>query len=90
MRPRRNGRGGAKGVDPVSEIFDKQGRSVAGGVGSKARNPGGQSGNQNAAKRGNDTVLTVACTRREKAAWVKAAPGKLAEWVRDNLNAAAE
>jgi len=74
----------------VSEIFDKKGRSVAGGLGSKVRNPGGQAGNQNAAKRGNETRLVVECTHREKAAWVKKAPGKLADWVRGNLNAAAE
>jgi len=47
------------------------------------------SGNQNAS-RGNETRLVVECTHREKAAWVKAAPGKLSDWVRENLNSAAE
>jgi len=46
-------------------------------------------GNRNALKRDNDTRLFVACTRREKAAWVKSAPGKLSDWVRDQLNKAA-
>ncbi len=50
--------------------------------------PGGQPGNQNAS-RGNETRLVVACRRAEKSVWVKAAPGNLADWVRDTLNAAA-
>lgn len=51
---------------------------------------GGQPGNRNATKRGNDSVLTIACTRREKAGWVRAASGdKLSAWVREKLNDAA-
>jgi hypothetical protein len=50
--------------------------------------PSKKIGNTNALKRGNDAMLTVACTRREKAAWVKAAPGTLSDWVREQLNGA--
>lgn len=54
---------------------------------------GGQPGNQNAVK--NEEPLTaelkIRCARSEKGNWVRAArPGKLSDWVRTHLNAAAQ
>lgn len=50
--------------------------------------PGAKPGNTNAIK--GDTpatsLLTVRCTPADKAAWVKAAGGKLAPWVIEQLN----
>lgn len=47
-------------------------------------------GNKNAAKDElRDTSIHIACTRMEKAKWVKAARGPLPEWVRSSLNKAA-
>lgn len=49
----------------------------------------GNLGNSNAAKDSvNDTFLHIACKSSEKAAWVKAANGKLAPWVIKTLNEA--
>ena len=55
---------------------------------------GAKAGNQNAAKDPADkvgSVLHIRVTQAEKAAWVKAAKGqKLATWVREQLNRAAQ
>ena len=55
-------------------------------------NKHGSTGNTNASKEDTkSSVLTVRCYPHEKAAWVNAAKGmKLAEWVTDALNDAAE
>lgn len=33
------------------------------------------------------STITIPCKQSEKAAWVRSADGKLAEWVREKLNA---
>jgi len=52
----------------------------------------GGTGNNNATKEiTKSSVLTIRCTPQEKAAWVRAAHGqKLATWVTDALNKAAD
>ena len=54
--------------------------------------PHGNTGNKNGAKEvTKSSVLTIRCTPQEKGLWVKASHGnKLAVWVTDALNAAAD
>jgi|TARA_R110000782_G_scaffold15724_1_gene45739 hypothetical protein len=54
--------------------------------------PHGNTGNKNAVKTvKKEALLTLRCTPKEKALWVKSAEGKkLAQWVTETLNKAAK
>ncbi len=72
----------------MSEIFDKQGRSIAGGIGSRIRNVGAPVGNRNAAKPEDEkrtSRIFVNVTSTEKAGCVKQAHGNLNAWCRSKL-----
>lgn len=73
-------------------LDDHRGRGYRDGI---AGNPPeflhGNVGNKNASKEAkNDTHLHLRVNSEDKAAWVKAADGKLAPWVIDTLNRAAK
>ena len=65
----------------LKHLTDREGRIV--------HKKGAQLGNQNAAKTSGEllnTSIHIACTPREKAAWMKSAQGRIAKWVRKTLN----